>query len=435
MLSETALEFPKLARLRFGPLSFYLVSHPAYIQHVLQDNQRNYRRGIGYALMKPVVGEGLITSDGEMWLRHRRLLQPVFNRNHVAAFDTLIARETGRMFARWENFIDRGQALDLATEFVRLERGISGQILFSQDVNAPGSELGQVFERAGKIGENITANSTSGVVALLRGLEILPYHPSRDERDTLAELDRVIYALIEARRKNAEADDLLTHMLNLHDERTGATFSPKEIRDELVTLFLAGTDTAAVALTWAVYLLDQNPLVEERLHAELSLHLGERIPTSDDLTQLPYSRMVVDETLRLYPSGWMFLRDAVADDVLDNWRIPRGSIMLISPYATQRQPALWPNPDAFEPERFTAKRTAERHRFAYLPFGGGPRQCIGMHLALTELQIVLAALVSRYRLRLVPDHPIATAPLITLRPRYGLKMTVTRRPQALSVSL
>jgi cytochrome P450 len=246
----------------------------------------------------------------------------------------------------------------------------------------------------------------------------------------MSTLDNVVYAIINERRKqpvDLDTPDLLWMLLSARDEETGEGMSDQQLRDEVLILLLAGHETTATALTWTWYLLSQHPEVESRLHDELDTVLGGRRPSVEDLDKLPYTRMVIQEVLRLYPPAFGFTRHAVAEDEIGGYRIPANSMVFLTPYCTHRHPACWEEPEVFDPERFTPERSAGRPRFAYFPFGGGPRQCIGNAFALMEAQLVLASVAQRYCLRLVPGHPVEPQVQLTLRPRYGLPMTLHPR--------
>jgi cytochrome P450 len=234
--------------------------------------------------------------------------------------------------------------------------------------------------------------------------------------------------VITARRRVPSANaDLLSMLMNARDEETGERMTDDQLRVEVTTFLLAGQETTSLALTWIWYLLSQHPAAQQRLEDEIDTMLGDRPPEYADLLNLPYTRMVIDEAMRLYPPAWGFSREAIGDDEVGGFRVPRGWLVFVIPYVLHRLPAFWENPDAFDPDRFTTERSADRSKFVYLPFGAGPRQCIGNQFALIEAQLVVATLAQRYRLQLVPGHKVDPWPLITLRPRFGMPMTVRRR--------
>ena len=427
-LQGLAQQYGDVARFRFAWFSGYLVSHPDAIQRVLQENNRNYsKRTFAYQMLKPLVGEGLLTSDGATWLRQRRLIQPAFHRQRIHAFSKLMTGATEQMLERWRAPAFRDAPLNASEEMMRLTLSIVAQALFSQDVSREADVVGRSFTY---LNQELSARFRTLFPAPL----FLPTPRNRRFKAALAALDGVVAELIHTRRAQLasgepapDAPDLLAMLLEARDEDTGEGMTDTQLRDEVMTLLLAGHETTANALTWTWYLLSQNPEAEAKLHAELDRALGGRVPTISDLPDLPYNRMVVQETLRLYPPAWIVSRMAEKDDELCGYAIPAGSVVEVSPYIMQRHPRYWEDPDAFDPERFTPERSQGRPAFAYFPFGGGPRLCIGRDFALVEAQLILATVASRLRLRLEPGFPVEPEALITLRPRNGLQMRLEDR--------
>lgn len=428
-LTGMARQYGDVVRLKLGPLQTYLLSHPDGIQHVLQDNSRNYGKGPSYQLMTPVIGKGLLTSDGPDWLRQHRLIQPAFQRRGVAAYIDLITDATTAMLGRWHLIAERGQSFDVAAEMIRLTRTIMSRLLFGADVTDDSAPLIQSLLLAGTVGEQITRESTTNVPALLRAFGVLPKRASRRIQRTMDAVDQVLYTLIDERRQaDQDRGDLLTKLIQARDETTGGRLSDREIRDALVTIFLAGNETTAVGLAWLWYLLSRYPDVAECLDAELANMLGGRVPTYDDLPKLAYTGMVIAETFRLYPPIWMLLRRAHDADTIGGWHIPAGATMILSPYVTQRSATLWERPEAFVPERFAPQQAAQRPHYAYFPFGGGAHICMGRHLALLEAPLIVAMVAQQYRLELVSTQPAAPQPMITLRPHQGIPMVLHQKP-------
>jgi cytochrome P450 len=311
-----------------------------------------------------------------------------------------------------------GEAFDVAGDMSRLTLGIVGRTLFSRNLEDAADEFGRVLLEA---------------LAFMneRTMRFLPsplWWPTRFNRRLarlIRALDRVVFDIIEARRRSGEeTGDLLDMLLRARDEETGEAMTDRQLRDEVMTFLLAGHETTAVALTWTWYLLDRHPEVADRLRAEVAAHLGSRTPTLDDLPSLAYARMVVEEVMRLYPPVWGFMRQAIGPDRLGEHTVPKGAVVTICPYVTHRHPEFWAEPERFDPERFTPDRVRERPRFAYLPFSGGPRLCIGNEFALMEAQLVVAMMMQRYRLRLVAGTRVEPESRLTLRPRGGLPMTL-----------
>jgi cytochrome P450 len=410
-----------VARYRTAHLTWYQINHPDGVRRVLQENNRNYGKGaLTLGFFKPVVGEGLLTSEGALWLRQRRLIQPVFHRRSVATFASLMTGETLAMLERWRPAIDGGEPLDVPAEMARLTLDIVTRALFHAHVG----------EEPGVIGRAINT-----IVEDLGFRFEVPFYPphrvptprNRRFRAAVRTVDRAVYSIIAGRRRDGgNEEDLLALLMGTRDEATGEAMGDKQLRDEVMTLFLAGHETTANALSWALYLISTHPHVERRLREELDDVLGpdRRVPTIRDLPDLTYTRMVVDETLRLYPPAWITNRQAIAEDEILGHRIPAGAFVSLSPYVLHRHPNYWDHPDEFDPERFAPGGGNGRPRFAYFPFGGGPRQCIGQSMALVEAQLVLATLLDRCRLRPVSGRPVEAEALATLRPRGGLPMIV-----------
>jgi cytochrome P450 len=415
---KLALRYGDVVKYRLANLSLYQVNHPEGVQRILQENNHNYIKGTSFDLIRYFAGNGLFTSEGEFWLRQRRQMQPVFHRQRLAGFGELMTRLTLEMLERWQPKAAEGHPLDIFQEMTHLTMQIVTGALFSSSVPGPLPEI----EKA------ITT-----VLADIAYRFDVPFYPPypvptpRNRRTLAAQgvIDKAIYAIIEERRRHpVESNDLLALLMEARDEETGEGMSDKQLHDEVLTLFIAGHETTANALSWAWYQLSMHPEVERRLRHELDSVLNGRLPTPDDLPRMPYARMVIDETLRLHPPAWITDRTAVNDDVIRGYPIPAGATVSVSPYVVHRLPDYWENPEAFDPERFSPERSAGRAPFAYFPFGGGPHQCIGKGFSLMEAQLILATVVQHYRLELVPGHPVEGLAQTTLRPRYGICMTL-----------
>ena len=398
----------------------YLVSHPEGVEHVLQKNHRNYDKGTeDYDVLRWLLGQGLLTSDGDFWRRQRRLMQPAFHRRLVATFGERMVGETATMLERWRPHAESGQPVDVAAEMMRLTLDIVGHALFGLDLSREATSFGRAFTEANRY---------------LSDRLYFPFPPpsvptprNRRFKAALRTLDAVAEGVIRERRRAADGEDrgdLLSMLLSARDEETGEGMDDRQLRDEVMTLLLAGHETTANALSWTWYLLGEHPEAEERLRAELSGVLGVRLPTVEDVPNLRYTRMVIEESMRLYPPVWAIGRNTIAEDEILGYRIPANVEVTLSAYVTHRHPAFWEDPEVFDPERFSPGRSEGRPRFAYFPFAGGPRLCIGRDFALLEAQLILATVAQRYRPRLVPGHPVESEPLITLRPRRGLPMTL-----------
>jgi cytochrome P450 len=403
-------------------MGIYQVSSPAGVGRLLHDNHRNYSKDVAtFGTLRLFLGNGLFTSDGDFWRRQRRLAQPAFHRRRVANFGALMTDATLAKLERWRTRVSQDRPLDVADEFMRLTMEVATLALFSTsgrgDIDKIGSAITTLLD-------DVTFRFTFPFYPPLK----VPTPRNRRFLAARATLDAIVYRIIAERRQRPdEHDDLLAMLMQARDEETGEGMSDRQLRDEVVTLFLAGHETTANALTWASFLLSTHVAVERRLRAEVDEALQGRVPTASDLPRLPYTRMVIDETLRLYPPAWITNRRAIEADAVCGYRIPADATVSISPYVTHRDPTLWENPEGFDPERFPPERSARRPHYAYFPFGGGPRQCIGKGFALMEATLVLALLTQRYELHLVPGRRGETEALATLRPRYGMWMAAHPR--------
>jgi cytochrome P450 len=398
----------------------YMVYHPDDVKHVLQENHPNYNKDVyNVNLLKPLLGNGLFTNDGQSWLHQRRLAQPAFHRKRLAAFGTLITSATEDMLDRWQASAGEQQPLEIGEEMMRLTLCIVGQALFSIDLSNEADTVGQGF---------------SAIRKLLQSFIFRPFPPlgvptprNRRLNAAIHSLDGVVQGIIKERRQhNTDTGDLLSMLMLARDEETGESMNDRQLRDEVMTLLLAGHETTSNALTWMWYLLSQHPDVEARLHAELGAVLGGNVPTVDHLPDLKYTHMVIDESLRLYPPVFGFGRKAIGEDILGGYYVPANTLIWLSPYITHRHPDFWERPEVFDPERFSPEHVANRPHYAHFPFGGGPRLCIGSNLAMMEAQLITATVAQRYLLRLVPGHPVEPEVSLTLRPKYGLPMTLQR---------
>ncbi|MEA2575171.1 MAG: hypothetical protein QOH93_2469 [Chloroflexia bacterium] len=418
-LLNVSRRYGDVAQYTFVRLTEYLVNHPAGVKRVLQENNRNYTKNVfDYNILKEALGHGLLTNDGESWLSQRRLMQPAFHRQRLAAFGTLMTDSTIQMLdERWDRLAAQGREIDVSAEMHELALRIVGNALFGLDLTRESQAVGKAL-----------------TISQRRLIDqfFFPFIPMRmptpkhiEFRKAIGVIDEVVFKIIEERRRNNEdRGDLLSMLMQARDAETGEGMNDRQLRDEVITLLLAGHETTANALTWAWYLLSQNPMAARHMREELREVLGGRTPTVADLPNLTYTRMVLDETMRLYPPAWSITRKAVEEDELARYHIPAGAIVSVSPYAMHRHPRYWENPEGFDPERFTPERSAQRPPYAYFPFGGGPRLCIGNNFAIMEGQLLLATIAQRYRLDLVPGHPVVVEPLITLRARYGMRMVL-----------
>jgi cytochrome P450 len=419
--STLTQEYGDIVRIKLFFWPVIIINHPSYIKHVLQENNHNYNKNVPiFNLFRPILGNGLVTNyGGENWLRQRRLIQPAFHRQRTAAMGEMITHATQAMLTHWESK-SRAQPLDVAEEMMHLTLAMVGQTLFSMDINAQTNTFGKAFSAAN---------------AFLLEYFDRPFPPlsvptprNRRFKYNLRTLDKVVYDILSQRRASKmDNGDLLSMLMQATDEETGLGMSDQQLRDEVMTLLIAGHETVANALAWTWYLISQHPDVEQRLHSELDHVLAGRTPTLEDLSQLSYTRMIFEEAMRLYPPVWIIMRKALQDDTLGDYHLPARTYVAWSTYTLHRHPDFWERPEEFYPEHFSAENVAQRPHHAYLPFSHGPRICIGSAFAMTEAQLILATVAQRYRLSLVPGHPIEPQPLITLRPRHGVLMHLHRR--------
>lgn len=400
----------------------YIINDTEAIKRVFLDNAENYiKTRLARRLLEPGLGQGLLTSEGETWRRHRRIMAPSFDPRSVASYGPLMTQHTEEMLAGWDALPD-GAELMLDQAMIGLTLAIIAKTMFSSDAEGMGELVAKSAERY-QIEVRPNLFDLLGLPGWVPRLRSMKYA----ER-IFTDFDREIERMIARRRaETVDRPDLLARLLSVRDEETGEGLSAKEIRDEMVTIYVAGHETTSLALTWTFYLLSQHPEIEAKLHAELSEVLGGRAPHAEDVPRLRYARTIIDETLRLYPPAHTLSREAIADDELTGHRIPAGSAIYIVPWLLHRHRKLWERPEQFDPERFLPENAARRPRFAYLPFGAGPRICIGATFAVTEAILILAAITQRYRLRLKPGHLVAPRGLITLRPRHGIAMVLERR--------
>ncbi|HZN94754.1 MAG TPA: cytochrome P450 [Myxococcales bacterium] len=419
-----ARDFGDVALLDFGLKQFLLVTHPDGLKHVLHDNAKNYVKG--YDVVKPLLGDGLVTAEGECWHQQRRLIQPAFHRDRIHAFARTMTEETAGMLDRWAAAGRAGTPVDLFEAAMRLTQSIIVKTMFSRGGLGTGEEEERVHQAFAVTLDYFT-------YLMFRRPRLPDWVPTPTHRrfhHAIHTLEEVVYRLIDERRRSPPEEqqaDLLSMLVHARDEKTSSQMDDRQLRDEVMTIFLAGHETTAVTLAWAWYLLSLHPEVSRRVEAEVDQVLQGREPTAGDVPKLAYTRMVVDETLRLYPAAWMFARTAVQEDQVNGYRVPAGQMLVLSPYVLHRRPDLWPNPEAFDPQRFAPENALHRHKYAYLPFSGGQRVCIGNNFALMEAILILAMAAQRYRLHLVPGRPVRARPTSTLRPQPGVWMTVHPR--------
>jgi cytochrome P450 len=422
-LLNTARRYGDVARYHLGSQEIFLLSHPDFVRDVLVTHARNGIKGRVLQRSKLVLGEGLLTSEGDHHLRQRRLTQPAFHRQRLNGYGAVMVEEATRARSQWQ----AGQSLDFHAEMMRLTLSIVARTLFHTNVQADANEVAAALS---------TFMKMFGLVFLpfSEYLEMLPVGPIRRLHQARQRLDRIVYRMIRERRAGSgdaapdDRGDLLSMLLQAQDlEGDGGGMSDQQVRDECVTLILAGHETTANALTWTWYLLAQHPDVEQRLHAELDAALHGASPSVDDLPRLPYTEMVLAESMRLYPPAWGIARKVVEPFSVGGYRIPKGALVLMSQWVLHHDPRYFPEPSEFNPERWTPQARAARPKFCYFPFGAGPRQCIGEGFAWMEGILLIATIAQQWRIRLAPGQKIELQPVITLRPRHGVRMLLERR--------
>jgi cytochrome P450 len=401
----------------------WLVSDPAGLKRVLIDKVANYpKMPMEQRFFRALFGEGLLSSDGETWRAHRRLMAPSFDPRSVAGYAEAMVDASTAFAGEWGRLED-GAESDVSADMTRLTLEIISRTMFSADAGEMTGVTGLALEQSLDQAFNFNLLDILPVIGAMRlaGREKLM-------QQLFAPMDQPLMRLIESRRANPGKLDLLGRLVAALDEETGAGLSAEEVRNEVLTIFVAGHETTATAMTFVWYSLSQQPEWEEKLHAELGQVLGGRVPADADLPNLKLTRRIVEETMRLYPPApGLSARVAVEADEIAGTRIPAGGMVLIAPWVLHRHRSLWEDPNRFDPDRFLAERSVGRPRFAYLPFGGGPRVCIGQMLAMNEATLILATLAQRFRLRMIPSHRVEIQHRITIRPRGGLPMLISRR--------
>jgi cytochrome P450 len=400
----------------------YSIASPESIQHVLQMNNQNYIKGERIKITAPLIGNGLFASEGDFWRRQRRMMQPAFHRKEIAKVADIMVEVIQETMSGWEAYIGSRERLDMQHEMMNLTMEVVTRTLFTNSLSP--EEVAEVGRQITFLLDVITERGQ----APFRIGEMIPTPRNRRFDAGVASIDAIIYRLIEDRRASGElGDDLLGMLLNAQDEETGDRMKDHQLRDELVTMFLAGHETTAIALAWSIILLSLNPNVRRKLQDEVDNVLGGRIPGAADYKTLSYTGAVFQEAMRLYPPLPLTIRQALDDDILEGYPVKAHSSIFVNFYSLHHNPDVWDNPEGFDPERFLPGRGENRHRFAYAPFGGGPRQCIGNNFALMEGVLALAMIAQKYELNLCPGTDIQPHMPGTLRPRGGVPVILKRR--------
>ena len=419
LMSSAARDHGDAVRLAIGPKKLYFFNHPDTAKHVLADNSGNYHKGIGLVQAKRALGDGLLTSEGDLWRTQRRIIQPAFQSKRIAAQAGIVVDEATRLVARLRSGVG-GAPVDVTEAMTGLTLGVLGRTLLDADLDS--------FDSIGHAFEAVQDQAMFEMVSLSMVPTWVPLKKQVHFRRARRELQRIVAALVAARdARPGGADvgeDVLSRLILSTRQEADPAVGAQRMRDELVTLLLAGHETTASTLSWTLDLVGKHPEVAKRLHAEAVEVLGDRPPEYEDLRRLPYTTMVVQEAMRLYPPVWILPRLAQQDDEVGGYHVPAGSDVLICPYTLHRHPAFWDRPDRFDPDRFDPGVTADRPRYAYIPFGAGPRFCVGNSLGMMEAVFVTAMIARELRLSPVPGRPAVPEPMLSLRVRGGLSMTV-----------
>jgi cytochrome P450 len=415
LMNLAAARYGDAARVAVGPKTLYIFNHPDYAKHILADNAANYHKGIGLVQAKRAIGDGLLTSDGPRWREQRRMIQPVFQAKRIADQAPVIAEEAAELVKRLRKH-PADQPINITEEMTGLTLGVLGRALLEDDLS--------VFPGIGHSFEAVQDQAMFEMVTLSKIPMWVPLPKQLRFRKARAHLDQVVQALVSHKyaRGNLDGDDVMARLIQLTSNEPEV--GKLRMRDELVTLLLAGHETTASTLSWSFYLLDEHPHIWERLHAEVVEVLGDRTPTADDLHRLRYTTMVIEEVMRMYPPVWILPRLAQADDEVGGYHVPAGADVVICPYLMHRHPGFWTDPERFDPERFAPEASSSRPRYSYIPFGAGPRFCVGNNLGMMEAVFVLAAVTRELRLVRQPGYRVVPEPMLSLRIKGGLPMTI-----------
>jgi cytochrome P450 len=415
IFSAWAAEFGDIFYYRAAWLHVYFLNHPDLIEEVLIRNPRNFLKDRVVRNSRWFFGEGLLTNEGDSWLRQRRLSAPAFHRERVSTYASIMTSYAQQMLADWKD----GEILDIHQEMMRLTLQVVVRALFNVEAQQS-AEISSAL--------NLIMNNTTGVRILLPPIaRYLPTPRMISFRRAVARMDNTVYSIIAQHRGNKnDSGDLLSMLIAARDE-DGSRMSDKQLRDEVLTFLIAGHETTALTLTWTWHLLAQHPEVEKKLHQELDRVLGGRLPEFSDLPALAYTDRVIKESMRLYPPAWSLARTVISEFELRGYRIPAGANVVMSQWIMHRNPTYFPEPEKFDPDRWGTEKIRKLPRFAYFPFGGGPRQCIGSSFAMMEAALLLATIAQSFRLGSVPGHRVVLVPSFTLRPKHGMRMRLNKR--------
>ena len=405
----------------FPQIPFLILSHPEHVKHILVSKHRNYKKAFSYNFLSYTLGKGLFTNEGDSWLKQRRTAQPAFHRERLASLVRVMVEDTNALVSEWDEKAQAEEPVHLVEDMMMTTSAIVAHTLM-------GTDLGKQSEEIIGLINIINNQTTRKLTNPLRSPMWMPTPNNLQLNKAIGRLDEIIYEIIGQRRKSAtKQHDLLAMLMEAEDAESGDRMSDQQLRDEVVTLMLAGTETSANALSWTFSLLMQNPEALHKLRQEADALLTEGQLTNANLHLLDYTTKVLNESMRIYPPIWMIAREALEDDEIGGYPIPRGSQVYLSSFIVHRHPDFWDKPNVFDPERFGEAHAKDRHKFAFFPFGGGPRYCIGNNFAMMEMQIILATLVHRFELQPISTLPPALDPLLTLRPKNEILLQLKKR--------
>ena len=402
-----------------GLSDLYFVNHPDLVRHVLSQGAEHFsKRTLDYRVLSQYLGDGLATSDGELWAKQRRLIQPFFGHKNLARFDQGINALTSYLVDEWAE-LPREEIVWLDRDMRRLTLRTAGVTMLGLDIEPHIDELNRIVDVVNRQPRDLKARMT-----------LVPWFPTPHNfkmQRALKQLDRIVFGLIEARQRGPEGDDILYHLVQEHGASAGSTSSRRQTRDEIVTFMISGNATTATALAWTLHLIATNPDVQAQLAENLADRLSGAPATTADLPRIPYLQRVVQEALRLYPPIWCYTRRSEQEHEFGDYTLPAKAHVGVLVYALHRHPEFWPDPERFDPDRFHPSRSKNRHFYSYLPFAAGPRTCVGGGLAMLQIQLVLAQILQRFRIHPLPDHPVEPVARVTLEPRNGIPVTLTPR--------
>jgi enediyne biosynthesis protein E7 len=418
LLADAAAEYGDVVRFSMGPKTIYLFNHPDHAKHVLADNAANYHKGMGLSQARRILGDGLLTSEGDIWRRERRTLAPAFRRERLIGFAGVVTDAASDLIARLDASAGTGAPIDLVHEMTQLTMSVLGRTLLDADLS-PLRILGPAFE--------VTQDQAMFEMVTLGAVPLwLPLPRNRRFRVARRQLAGAVASLVADHQGGDGGSDAISLLLAAYRDEPDARVRQRRLREELLTILLAGHETTASTLSWTWYLVSRDPRVAAIMRAEASEAFGDRVPGYQDLARLPYTTAVIQEAMRLYPPVWGLPRRSLAADVIGGYPVPAGADVMICPYTLHRHPGFWTDPDSFRPERFQSASGGSSHRYAYIPFGAGPRICVGSHLGMLEATLVAAMVARRFRFALPGGVDPVPEAMLSLRVRGGLPMQVVR---------